>query len=114
MIKNAVWLFCFAIIAFIIFLPSYTKMQDLRQKNIEYAAEIKELKIQHANLKREKMLLEQDPIYLEKVAREKMGLIREGEVVSRMMNPSTNMVIPKAPALATEKRKTSASKSLND
>lgn len=94
MIKNAVWLFCFAIVIFLVFLPSYTRMQDLRQKNLEYKKEIVDLKQQHAKLKRERMLLEKDPIYLEKVAREKMGLIREGEVVYRMTNPAVNAVAP--------------------
>ena len=114
MIKNAVWLFCLAIFVFVIFLPSYTRMQDLRQKNAEYAAEIADLKRQHTKLKREKMLLEKDPIYLEKVAREKMGLIREGEVVYRLNNPPVNAVSPKTPALATEPKKTSTQKSSKD
>lgn len=94
MIKNAVWLFCFAIVIFLVFLPSYTRMQDLRQKNSEYKKEIANLKQQHAKLKRERILLEKDPIYLEKVAREKMGLIREGEVVYRMTSPAVNAVAP--------------------
>ena len=95
MIKNAVWLFCFAIVIFLVFLPSYTKMQDLKQKNAEYVAEIKDLKLQHTKLKRERMLLEKDPVYLEKVAREKMGLIREGEVVYKLTNPPINATTPK-------------------
>jgi len=94
MIKNAIWLFLFAIVVFLLFLPSYTKMQDLRQKNADLAHEIKELKRQHQILRREKQLLENDPIYLEKVAREKMGLIREGEVVYKMVPPA-NAVEPK-------------------
>ena len=96
-IKNAIWLFFLAIVVFVLFLPSYTRMQDLKQRNLEYSQEIEALKKQHAKLKREKLLLEKDPVYLEKVAREKMGLIREGEVVYRMTNPPANAVIaPKA------------------
>ena len=94
MIKNAVWLFSFAIIVFLLFLPSYTKMQDLRQKNAELSKELQGLKAQHIKLKSEQKLLENDPVYLEKVAREKMGLIREGEVVYRMTNPPANAVAP--------------------
>ena len=96
MIKNALWLFSFAIIVFLLFLPSYTKMQDLRQKNSELAKELRELKHQNAQLKRERALLENDPVYLEKVAREKMGLIREGEVVYKMVPQATNATVPTA------------------
>ncbi len=85
MLKNAIWLFAFATIVLIVFLPSYTKMQDLQQKNFEYQRKIKELEDKNARLKIEKRLLEEDPEYFEKVAREKMGLIKEGEVVYKLM-----------------------------
>ena len=105
MIKNAIWLFSFAIIVFLLFLPSYTKMQDLRQKNSELAKELLELKRQNRDLRREKKLLDNDPVYLEKVAREKMGLIREGEVVYKMVPPATNATVPTAPVKKIEKDK---------
>ena len=85
MIKNATWLFGFAFIILIVFLPSYSQMQDLRQKNSDYEAEINNLKIQNAKLRVERKRLDEDPVYLEKVAREKMGLIREGEVVYKIV-----------------------------
>lgn len=81
MLKNAIWLFAVAVIALLIFLPSYTQMQDLRQKNIDYAQKIVGLKDENARLAEENRKLEKDPAYIEKVGREKMGLIREGEVV---------------------------------
>ena len=84
MIKSAIGLFLVAIIVLIIFLPSYTKMQDLKQKNLDYKKQIEQLQQKSAELKEEKRLLENDPVYLEKVAREKMGLIREGEVVYKI------------------------------
>ena len=84
MIKNAIWLFFISIFVLILFLPSYTKMQDLKQKNAEYKRQIELLQAKNAQLKSEKVLLEQDPIYLEKVAREKMGLVRQGEVVYKL------------------------------
>ena len=84
MIKSAIGLFVLTIIVLIIFLPSYTKMQDLKQKNLDYKRQIEQLQQKSAELKEEKRLLETDPVYLEKVAREKMGLIREGEVVYKI------------------------------
>ena len=89
MIKNALWLFLTAFIILIVFLPSYTKLQDLRQKNSDYSRQIQQMTKENARLQEEKWRLEHDPVYLEKVAREKMGLVREGEVVYKM-TPVTN------------------------
>lgn len=85
MLRNAVWLFVVSSLVLFVFLPSYTKMQDLKQKNIDYKTQIEELKQKNIQLVEEKRRLEHDPMYLEKVAREKMGLVKEGEVIYRMM-----------------------------
>ena len=84
-IKNAIGLFILTIAIFVFFLPSYTKMQDLKQKNAEYKRQIEELLVQRGQLEEEKRLLEEDPVYLEMVGREKMGLIRPNEVVYKIM-----------------------------
>ena len=83
-IKKATWLFTIAFIILIIFLPGYTKLQNLRQKNRELEAKIEELKQENLALKEKEQLLKTDPFYLEKVAREKMGVAREGEVIYRI------------------------------
>ena len=93
MIKNALGLFFLTIIVLIIFLPSYTKMQDLKQKNLDYKRQLEQLQQKSAELKEEKRLLENDPVYLEKIAREKMGLIREGEVVYKITPVGMNKEI---------------------
>jgi cell division protein DivIC len=82
--KNAIWLFVLALFILFAFLPSYTQLQDLRMKNVQYEQEIIRLKRERARLLREKKLLLEDPVYLEKVAREKMGLIKEGEMVYKI------------------------------
>ena len=84
MLKNAIWLFVLSVLVLFIFVPSYSELQDLRKKNAEYVQQIKALKQDRVELLQERRLLEEDPIYLEKVAREKMGLIREGEVVYKI------------------------------
>ncbi len=84
MLKNAFWLFILALFVLIMFLPSYSRMQDLRRKDTEYVRQVKFLQEKKIKLNEEKRLLEEDPVYLEKVAREKMGLIREGEVVYKI------------------------------
>lgn len=81
MLKNAIWLFVLTVVVLAVFLPSYAKMLDLKQKDLAYAQQIADLQKRNAQLQQEKHLLETDPAYLEKVGRAKMGLIREGETV---------------------------------
>lgn len=85
MLKNPFILFGLAILVFWVFLPSYQKMQDLKQKNREYELKMQELVRENIRLSEEKQLLQNDPAYLEKVARERMGLIKEGEVIYRFV-----------------------------
>ena len=60
-------------------------MQDLKQKNQEYEHQIKELTKKNTVLREERRLLKDDPEYFEKVAREKMGLVRENEVIYKFV-----------------------------
>ena len=84
MVKSASLLFAVALVIFLFFLPSFTKMQNVKAKNVEYEKRLTELKAEYATLQEEKERLENDPVYLEKVAREKLGLIKQGEVVYRV------------------------------
>jgi len=85
MLKNAIWLFVVAALILFVFLPSYTRMEDLRSKNEEYQKQLVTLKRENMQLIEERRLLKDDPAYLEKVAREKMGLVKEGEVVYKIV-----------------------------
>ena len=85
MLKNAILLFVFALVILMLFLPTFARMQDLNQKDLGYQTRISNLEQENIRLKEERRLLEEDPVYLEKVAREKMGLIRAGEVVYQLM-----------------------------
>ena len=84
MLKNAILLFVFALLILMIFLPTFARMQDVKQKDLEYQTRISDLEQENIQLKEERRLLEEDPVYLERVAREKMGLIRAGEVVYKL------------------------------
>jgi len=85
MLKSALGLFLLTVVIFVFFLPSYTKMQDLKHKNAQYKQQIEDLKKEEAALLEEHKRLEHDPEYLEKVARERMGLIRKGEKVYKVV-----------------------------
>ncbi len=85
MLKSAVGLFIVAVLVVIIYLPSYTKMQDLRSRNAHYKQQIEYLKKEQMDLLEEGRRLKDDPEYVERVARERMGLIRKGETVYKMV-----------------------------
>jgi cell division protein FtsB len=83
--KNALSLFILTVIILALFLPSYSIMQDLKQKNKEYARRIEALEEKNRKFEEERHLLQTDPDYVEKVGRETMGLIRPGETVYRIV-----------------------------
>lgn len=79
-LRKAFWLFGLSVFLLVIFLPGYTKLQELRDKNRELELKIKHLSIDNVLLQQELSRIENDPVYQEKIAREKMGVVRKGEV----------------------------------
>ena len=67
----------------IIFVPPFAKYQELRYKNKKLGEQITALKEETKRLEAEKKSLETDIVYVEKRAREKIGLVRKGEIVIR-------------------------------
>ena len=82
--KNAFWIFTFALLILVVFLPTFSKKQQLQEKNEQLQAQIDSLKAQSAALLIEKKGLIEDPVHLERVAREKMGIVRDGEVIYKI------------------------------
>lgn len=68
----------------IIFLPGYSKYQDLRQKNRALEEKIGTLQTSNVRLEDEIRRLYKDPAYMEKVARDKLKITRKGEVVYKI------------------------------
>jgi hypothetical protein len=62
-------------------------MQDLHEKNRVYEKRISDLEKDNTRLEDERRRLTDDPAYFEKVAREKMGIIRDGEVIYKVVSP---------------------------
>jgi len=86
-LRKAFWLFGITVFLFIIFLPGYTKLQELRERNRDLEIKIKRLNIENALLQQELKKIESDPIYQEKIAREKMGVVRKGEIPVKIVPP---------------------------
>ncbi len=73
-------------IAVVIFVPPFAKYQELCYKNKKLEERIENLKAENERLTEEKRLLETDINYIEKTAREKIGVVRKGEIVLKEVN----------------------------
>ncbi len=69
----------------VIYLPSYTKFQDLKREDEKLAENIETLEQENEALREEARLLQNDVKYLEKVLREELGLVKPGEVVYKFV-----------------------------
>jgi cell division protein FtsB len=79
-LRKAFWLFGVTFFLLVMFLPGYTKLQELRDKNRALETKIKRLNIENALLQQELSRIADDPVYQEQIAREKMGVVRKGEI----------------------------------
>jgi len=79
-LKRGFWFFAIAVFLLVLFLPGYTKLQELRDKNRDLEVKIKQLKIENSLLEQELKRVDNDPLYQEKIVREKMGVVRRGEI----------------------------------
>ena len=68
------------VVFLILFLPGFTKMRSLQDKNSDLEDKIRRLNIENALLQQEMRKMASDPVYQERVAREKMGVVRKGEI----------------------------------
>jgi cell division protein FtsB len=113
MIKNVIFLFVVLAAVFVVYLPSYMQMQDLRGRNLTFEKRINDLEAENIKIAEEQNRLKTDPEYFERVARERMGLIKDGEVVYKALPPGVKKTVPveepKKP-VATVKKKTTVKK----
>lgn len=89
-LRKAFWLFGISVFLLVLFLPGYTKLQELRDKNRELTAKIKRLSVDNYLLQEEIKRIQNDPVYQEKIAREKMGVVRKGEVPIKVIPEKKN------------------------
>ncbi|MCX5697095.1 MAG: septum formation initiator family protein [Candidatus Omnitrophica bacterium] len=86
MLRKAFWLFGIALFLLVIFLPGYTKLQELKDRNYDLEVKIRRLNVDNALLQQELNKVENDPVYQEKIVREKMGVVRKGEIPIRIIS----------------------------
>lgn len=65
----------------IIFLPGYSELHKLREDNDQLKRRIVLLEEHNDQLKEEMQKMKQDPGYIEKKARKKLGIVKKGEII---------------------------------
>lgn len=79
-LRRSLWLFGFAVLLLVLFLPGYTKLQESREKNRKLAEKFRKMTVENYLLQEELKRIENDPVYQEKIARQKLGVVRKGEI----------------------------------
>ena len=83
----------FALIIFFVllcvFLPAFVKFMELRQTGKELNEKIRNAKLRNFYLGKEKERLKKDDFYLEKVTRERLGVVKKGEVLYKIVPQET-------------------------
>lgn len=79
-LRKAFWLFGFTVLLLVLFLPGYTKLQELRIKNRQLEEKFRKMVVDNSLMQEELKRVENDPVYQEKIARDKMGVVRKGEI----------------------------------
>lgn len=79
--KMLVYVISTVIIFVAVFLPGYFKLKKLREDNQEYRKRMHLLEEHNAQLKEELAKMQEDPEYLERKAREKLGIVKKGEII---------------------------------
>jgi len=88
-IKRALWLIGICVVLAVLFIPSYSKIQELNQKNKDLEGKTKKLRIENALLQQELKRLESDNLYQEKILRDKMGVVRKDEIPIKVVPGDT-------------------------
>ena len=79
-LRKAFWLFGFTVLVLVLFLPGYMKLQESRFKNRQLEEKFRKMAVENYLLQEELKRVENDPVYQEKMARDKMGVVRKGEI----------------------------------
>ncbi len=86
--KKSATVIIFALLGvlYVVFItPKIFKISELQSRSNLLEKELGKLKSQNASLERELRLLRDDPVYIEKIAREKFNKAKEGEIVYKVL-----------------------------
>jgi cell division protein FtsB len=78
-------LFIIIFILFLIFLPGFAKVQELKSRLRDAEDRFRRVRQENAALEEKIAQMRNNTEYMEMVAREKMGVVKKGETVLRMV-----------------------------
>lgn len=73
------------VLFFLFLLPKIMHVRQLQERSRSLESELVKIKRSNLKLEEELRLLREDPVYLEKIAREKFNKVKEGEIVYRVV-----------------------------
>ena len=83
--RNSIWylfsLGIIAVLAMMIYFPTYSRYKKLREENTEMVEKIECLREEINELEQTIKNLEKNPFLLEKIARESIGVAKDNEIV---------------------------------
>lgn len=80
------WIAIGVLVLFVfIYLPGISRYHELKSEEERLTRELREIDSQIQKLQEEKTLLQNDLVYLEKVIREELGLVKPGEMVYKVV-----------------------------
>lgn len=86
------WIVGIGTLLVIIFLPGYARWHELNERKQRLQREIVELERANRETRLTIERLQRDPDYIEQVAREKLGVVRPGEVILQLAPPSPDTI----------------------
>lgn len=79
--KVALYVLLVVTVLCVVFLPGYSRLNKIRESNDELRKRIALLEQRNEEMKKELLRMKEDPVYLEGKARNKLGIVKKGEVV---------------------------------
>ena len=80
-VKVSAFTLCLFILAMVIYFPNYARLKKLRNENKRLSFENEELIKEIADYEEKLKRVGKDPYLYEKIAREELGIAKEGEIV---------------------------------
>ena len=83
-----IYILAVAVVLAAIFLPGFSRLRDMRERTRRIEEENERLRKANAELEETIRRLKEDPSYIEGRARDKMGVVRAGEIVYKEVIPT--------------------------
>jgi len=80
-VRATALIFCLIILIGIIYFPNYARLRKLRGENVRLTLENNELIEEIADYQEKLKRVGKDPYLYERIAREELGIAKEGEIV---------------------------------